>query len=143
MVVEYDLNNMCDHRSFEELPHLSRPFTDLDTSLERDAYEAHAPAIYGTLLNLMHCEDCASGVLAVSFLSVRAIGDAPPRLCDLLRVALAYAVSSTDESERPVLRDRIRTWFTESVAPNTARGIRHAGVEATRPTHITNLERAS
>lgn len=110
------LQAMCDHAISR---HVSRsgagptaPASDGRFALE--VYEAHAAELYGVVVRLVGCADCADHVLARTFLGLSAEEDGRPTLVELIRVSLKFACGASEGRERDLLQKRIRAWYMET-----------------------------
>ena len=111
---------MCEHKRLDqfELPVRSTTSGPLDQSMISDVYDTHASALFGSLMQVLRCEDCSNLVLVHTFTSIALNGGSRPRLCQLLSVAFAQTIASAEERDQQLLRQRITTWFAQAPTAN-------------------------
>ena len=88
----------------------------VDRDVACEVYDAHASALYGVLLRVVQCEECASDVMVHTFMKTFSEGGAKPTLARLLRTGLATACVTADENGNRTVQDRIRAWYLEAQA---------------------------
>jgi hypothetical protein len=86
----------------------------VDREMACEAYDAFAPSVYGTLLRVVQCPDCASDVMIHSFVKACSEGGAKPTLSRLLRMAFAFACGALDNESNRTTQARIRAWYLEA-----------------------------
>ncbi len=103
--------------------HAKQAHTDHGASVDREmaceAYDAYAPAVYGALLRVVQCTECASDVMIHTFVQACPIGGAKPSLAHLLRVSFALACGALDNESNRAVQVRIRAWYLEAQTLST------------------------
>jgi len=93
-----------------------------------ETYDMYSAAVYGALLRVMLCEDCASAVLVRTFRTLRVPEQENPKLHRLLRDAFGCSFEAASAADRAVLKERIMGWFMQGrvasgrAAPSTPSG---------------------
>ncbi len=113
---------MCSHPISEHLRRLriEPPSRFTPTQLLSETYDSHAPAIYGVLLKVMRCEQCATDVLTYTILKVCVEGGPKPLFQQTLHAAFACAGSAPGVTGEEV-KANIRLWYLEAQALHGAR----------------------
>ncbi len=91
----------------------------IDREMACEAYDAYAPAVYGALLRVVQCTECASDAMIHTFVQACPIGGAKPSLAHLLRVSFALACGALDNESNRAVQVRIRAWYLEAQTLST------------------------
>lgn len=105
---------MCHHPISLHAKQARTDGASVDREMACDAYDAHAPAVYGVLLRVVQCGECASDVMIHTFVDVCTEGNPKPTLAQLLRASFALACGALDNESNRAVQARIRAWYLEA-----------------------------
>jgi len=88
--------------------------TAIDGGPAHETFLAEAAELYGILVRVVECADCADRVLARTYSELPPDAGARPTLVALVREALTFAYGSVEGAERDRLEARIRVWYMET-----------------------------
>jgi hypothetical protein len=91
----------------------------VDRDMACDAYDAYAPAVYGALMRVVQCPDCAIDVMLHTFVNECTEGATKPPLAQLLRASFALACGALDNESNRAVQTRIRAWYLETQTLST------------------------
>lgn len=109
---------MCEHSIYIRLRNSDKYVSNSipDAQALGGHFDAFAPAVYGFLLHLVQCEECAHEALVDTFVSMPSAIEREHGLAAYVRHASAVCRSSVGDVENDAMKERIQAWYQEGRA---------------------------